>query len=139
MEKFVADAKPHVTTGASMDRRVLEDSFAAMDENRAAIKPSAAATVLASRAMRLAAAAAIIVAAGLLLTRGRHTPDRPPAPPQLADQTPTTMLSMMSLRMTYQHGGWDALDRQFRDTLDQFGLAASSLSMQQLLEGTNGS
>lgn len=145
MEKFVADAKPHVTTGASMDKRVLQDSFAAMDEKRrvglappsliGGLKPTL-------RFAKLAAAAAIIVAAGLLLTRDRHTPNRLPAPPELAAQTPATMLSMMSLRMAYQRGGWDALDRQFRDTLDQFGPAASRLSMSGRiagLEGSNGS
>jgi len=137
MEKFVADAKPHVTTGDAMDKRVLDDSFAAMDDTRAVIKPSAAATILASRAMRLAAAAVIIVVTGLLLVRDRHTPNQPA--PQPTAQAPARMLSMMSLRTTYQRGGWDALDRQFRDTLNQFGLASSSLSMQQLLEGSNGS
>ena len=141
IEKFVADAKLHVTTGDAMDKRVLSDSFAAMDEKRrvglappsviGGLKPTL-------RFAKLAAAAAIIVAAGLLLTRDRDTPNRPAAPPELVAQTPAAMLSMMSLRTTYQRGGWDALDRQFRDTLDQFGPTASRLSMQQLLEGSNG-
>jgi hypothetical protein len=41
--------------------------------------------------------------------------------------------------MAYQRGGWEALDRQFRDTLGQLGPGPSGLSMQQLLEGLNGS
>jgi hypothetical protein len=137
MEKFVRDAKPHVATGDAMDKWVLDDSFAAMDKKLAVIKPSAAATILASRTMRLAAAAAAILVTSLLLMPQRHAPNQPGPPP--AAQTPARMLSMMSLRTTYQRGGWEALDQQFRDTLGQFGLASSSLSMQQLLEGSNGS
>ncbi len=142
MEKFVKDAKPHLTTGESMDKRVLQDSFAAMDEKcRVGLAPPSVVGGLKPtvRFAKLAAAAAIIVATGVFLTRDRHMPDRLPVPPELAAQTPARMLSMMSLRTTYQRGGWDALDRQFRETLDQFGPASSRLSMQQLLEGSNGS
>ncbi len=152
MEKFVTDAKPHVTSGEAMDKRVLQDSFAAMDETRAAIKPGRVCkipslhTLTWSRVCNklhtlpvssAAAAAVIILVTGLLLMPQRHTPNQPA--PQPAAHTPARMLSMMSLRTAYQRGGWDALDRQFRDTLNQFGPASSSLSMQQLLEGSNGS
>ncbi len=151
MEKFVRNAKPHVATGAAMDKRVLDDSFAAMDETRAAIKPGRVCKIpslhtltwsrvcnkLHTLPVSSAAAAVVVLVTGLLLMPQRHAPNHPP--PELATQTPTTMLSMMSLRTTYQRGGWDALDRQFRDTLNQFGLASSSLSIQQLLEGSNGS
>jgi hypothetical protein len=123
-----------------MDKRVLDDSFAAMDERLAGIERSPAATILRSRTMRLAAAAAvIIIVTGLFLTRDRYAPNRPAPQLQLAAQSPAMMVSMMSLRVAYQRGGWEALDRQFRDTLDQFGPAPSSLSMHQLLEGSNGS
>jgi len=141
MEKFVADAKPHVTTGESMDKRVLQDSFAAMDEKcRVGLAPPSLIGGLKPtlRFAKLAVAAAVIIAIGVFLTRDRQEPSQP-APPQPAVQAPTAMLSMMSLRTTYQRGGWDALDRQFRDTLDQFGPVASGLSMRQLLEGPNGS
>jgi hypothetical protein len=40
--------------------------------------------------------------------------------------------------MAYQRGGFDALDRQFRDTLDALGPQSLSISMQELLEGVNG-
>ena len=85
-----------------------------------------------------AAAAVILIVTGLLLTRDQQTPDGLVPEPILVAQSPTRIVSMMSLRMAYQQGGWDALDQQFRDTLNTLGPGPSSLSMSQLLEGTNG-
>ncbi len=140
IEEHVRREKPHVTTGRSMDKRVLDDSYAAMDERLAATKRGPVAAIHLRRTMRLAAAAAVaIIVTGLFLTRDRHAPNQPARPPQLAAQSPAMMVSMMSLRTAYQRGGWEALDRQFRDTLGQLGPASSGLSMGQLLEGSNGS
>lgn len=135
IEEHVRREKPHVTTGRSMDKRVLDDSYAAMDEKLALGKRGPAAVIFSGRMLRIAAAAAvIIIVAGLFLTRDRNTPR-----PEITAQSPTMIVSMMSLRMAYQQGGWEALDRQFRDTLDQFGPGPNSLSMQQLLNASNGS
>jgi hypothetical protein len=140
IEEHVRRGKPHVTTGRSMDKRVLDDSFAAMDERFAATKRIPAAAIHLSRTMRLAAAAAvIIIVTGLFLTRDRQAPNPPAPQPEFVSQSPMMMVSMMSLRMAYQRGGWEALDRQFRDTLGQLWPGPSGLSMQQLLEGLNGS
>jgi hypothetical protein len=87
---------------------------------------------------KLAAAALIIVAAGLFLGRGRHIPSNPTAEPRLIAQSTLKKMSLMSLRMAYQRGGFDALDRQFRDTLDMMRPQSLSISMQELLEGVNG-
>ena len=87
---------------------------------------------------KLAAAVVIIVAAGLFLGRGRHIPSGPTAEPRLIAQSTVKKMSLMSLRMAYQRGGFDALDRQFRDTLDALGPQSLSISMQELLEGVNG-
>ena len=87
---------------------------------------------------KLAAAALIIVAASLFLGRGRHIPSGPTAEPRLIAQSTLKKMSLMSLRMAYQRGGFDALDRQFRDTLDALGPQSLSISMQDLLEGANG-
>ena len=84
------------------------------------------------------AAAVIVVVTSLLLSRhGRRTNGTTPENHFVA-QSPTRIVSIMSLRMTYQQGGWDALDRQFRDTLNTLGPAFSNLTMGQLLEGPNG-
>ncbi|MHC4324155.1 MAG: hypothetical protein ACYSUX_07770 [Planctomycetota bacterium] len=82
----------------------------------------------------LAAVAAVIVVAGLLLSVDRQNPERPVAKPELIAQTPAKIISMASMRMTYQRGGLDALDKQFRETLDVLGPRSSSVSIQELLE-----
>ena len=87
---------------------------------------------------KLAAAVVIIVAVGLFLGRGRHTPSGPTAEPRLIAQSTVKKMSLMSLRMAYQRGGFDALDRQLRDTLDLMRPQSLSISMQELLEGVNG-
>jgi len=87
---------------------------------------------------KIAAAALIIVAASLFLGRGRHIPSGPTAEPRLIAQSTLKKMSLMSLRMAYQRGGFNALDRQFRDTLDAPGPQSLNISMQELLEGVNG-
>ena len=77
---------------------------------------------------RLAVAAAIAVAVGLFVVgRNGHGPDRPPVSPQPTARSPAKMMSMMSLRMAYEHGGFDAVDRQLQDTLDEFRPRSSSV------------
>ncbi len=140
IEEFVSSGKSDITTGPQMDKRVLDDSFAAMDETIAAKRTSTAETILRSRATRLAAvAAAIIVVVGFFLGRGEQQPNVPMAEPRPLAQSPAKMMSMMSLRMAYQRGGFDALDRQFRDTLNVLGPRSSSMSKQELLQDFNGS
>jgi len=138
IEKFVIDAKPQVTTGSTMDKRTLDDSFAVMDKTingRAAVGRL---SLLASRAVQLAAAAVILIAAvGLFIGRGGHTPNGPTAQAPKAAQSPAKIVSMMSLRTAYRQGGMDALDEQLRDTLNVLGPPSSSISMQELLAGGN--
>jgi hypothetical protein len=142
VEKFVRDKKPRVTTGRQMDKQVLDDSFAAMEETfrvkSKACQLSVRSVFLQNRTMKLAAAAVIVVVTGLVLTRNGQRPNGTTPEPQLAAQSPTWIVSMMSLRMAYQEGGLDALDRQFRETLNTFGPGSSSLSMGQLLQNSNG-
>lgn len=139
IEKFVIDAKPQVTTGRPMDKRTLDDSFAAMEKtirSRAnAHKLSLPIMLIRSRAVQLAAAVIVIAAVGLFLERGGPVPIEPAAGPRLAAQSPAEIVSMMSLRTAYQRGGLDGLDEQLRDTLNVLGPPSSSISMQNLLAG----
>ena len=84
-------------------------------------------------AARLAAAAAVIVVVGLLFSRYRQKPDITTVKPPLIAQSPAKIITMASMRLTYQRGGLDALDKQFRDTLDVLGPRSSSVSIQELL------
>ena len=112
IEEFVKLEKPHVTTGPKMDKRTLNDSFAAMDETIRAGKPSAVGIILRSRAAKLAAAAAVILAVGLLMV------DRKPPVPTPKQQTvrvaksPAQMLTAMSLNLAWRRGGIEAMDEQ---------------------------
>ncbi|MHC4088360.1 MAG: hypothetical protein ACYSWZ_19840, partial [Planctomycetota bacterium] len=79
MEKFVKDRKPHVTTSRQMDRRTLDDSFAAMDRTirtkSAELKPSALRIIFRNRVIKFAAAAVIIAAIGLIAVFVHQGPD----------------------------------------------------------------
>jgi hypothetical protein len=88
-------------------------------------------------AAQLTAAAAVILVVGLLLSRDRQQPNIPAEKPALIAQSPAKIVSMASMRMAYQRGGMDALDQQFRDALDILGPRSSSVSIQELLEGSN--
>jgi hypothetical protein len=137
IEKFVSSGKPDVTTGPQMDKRVLDDSFAAMDETIAAKKPSAAGTLLRSRATRLAAAAVIIVAISLFTLQ---RDPREQEPPQITDvaKSPAEMLSVMSLNMAYRRGGIEAVDEQSSKAFEMLGARSVSVSVQELLAESNG-
>lgn len=87
----------------------------------------------------LAAAAAIVVVSGLWLTRDKPIPSGYVSESPNIAQSPTSIVSMISLRTAYQTGGWDALDQQLQETLDTFGPGPSSVPVQRLLEGLKGS
>jgi len=81
----------------------------------------------------LAAAAVVILALGmLLLGRFARGPEKPTTPSRPVANSAAEMMSMMSLRMAYEQGGFDALDRQLQNTLDEFGPRSSSVSLQEL-------
>jgi len=133
IEKFVKDAKPQATTGSPMDKRTLDDSYAAMDrtiQSRAdAHRPSLPGIVLRSRAVQFAAAAVIVIATvSLFLGRGGNVPNGPTAEVPKVAQSPAKIVSMMSLRTAYRQGGMDALDEQLSDTLDVLGPPSLSVS-----------
>jgi len=81
---------------------------------------------------KLAVAAAIVVAIGLFaLNRTLHGPEKPTTPPKLATDSPTEILTMKSLRLAYEQGGFDELDRQLQNTLDEFGPRSFGVSLQE--------
>ena len=131
IEEFVRLEKPHVTTGGEMDKRTLNDSFAAMDENIRANKPSAAGMILRSRAARFAAAAVVILAVGLLMVY-RNPPVR--QRPQMVSvaKSPADMLTARSLMTAYRHGGIEAIESQCDKALEMPGPRLDTLDMKEL-------
>lgn len=96
--------------------------------------PAAIRMVLGSWIGRLAVAATIAVAVGLFAIgpRGQGPTLLPEPPGPVADSSPVSKMSMMSLRAAYQRGGFDAVDRQLQDTLDEFRPRSSSVPVQEL-------
>ncbi|MBN2183289.1 MAG: hypothetical protein JW715_15365 [Sedimentisphaerales bacterium] len=141
IEKLVRQGKPRSTTSSRADKLTLDDSFSAMDRamQTKSSKFSPGRKNFSTIAIRIAAAAAIVIAVGLFLGRDKDKREVPPTGDNGDTNRETKLISMMSLRLSYQRGGLDALDEQFRDTLDAFGPRSSGISMRDLLEGTNGS
>jgi len=79
----------------------------------------------------LAVAATVVVAVGLFLVSppGPNKPIRPVGP---AADSAAERMTMGSLRLAYEQGGFDALDQQLQSTLDEFGPRSSSVSLQEL-------
>lgn len=137
-EEFVRDGKPHVRTGPQMDRRVLDDSFTAMEETLGANRPSLRRIILQSRAARLAAAAAvIIVAISLFMVHQGPNEQKQRGAPKIA-KSPAKMLSMMSLNMAYRRGGIEAVDARSEKAFEMLGSQPAKVSIQELLAESNG-
>ena len=103
------------------------------DKSASSRQPNIWRIIFGKPAAQLAAAAAVIVVIGLLLSRDKQNPNGSVAKPPPFANSPANIISMASMRMAYQRGGLDALDQQFRDTLDVFGPRSSSVSIQELL------
>ena len=132
IEEFVRLEKPHVTTGGTIDKRTLNDSFAAMDEAIRSNKQNVAGIILRSRAARLAAAAVIIVAAGLLMVyRSPHEQVANPKVMKVA-KSPAEMLTAKSLMMAYRHGGIEAIEKQCDKAFEMSGQRRDTLNVKEL-------
>jgi hypothetical protein len=83
--------------------------------------------------IRLAVAAAIVIAIGLFaLNRSAQESQKPFSPPEAATKSPAEIMTMGSLRLAYEQGGIEGLDRQLQNALDEFGPRSSSVSLQEL-------
>ncbi|MEN6336342.1 MAG: hypothetical protein ABFE01_18970 [Phycisphaerales bacterium] len=81
--------------------------------------------------IRLAVAAAIVVATGLCVLH-TNRPQEQISLPELAAGSPAEIMTMRSLSLAYEQGGFDELDRQLQSTLDEFGPRSSGVSSQRL-------
>lgn len=132
IEESVRLEKPHVTTGGEMDKRTLNDSFAAMDETIRSNKQSVAGTILRSRVVKLAAAAVIFVAVSLLMVY--QNPPVQQQPPQTVSvaKSPAEMLTARSLMIAYRHGGIEAIDSQCEKAFEMLGQRRDTLNVKEL-------
>lgn len=138
IEESVKLEKPHVTTGGEMDKRTLNDSFAAMDETIRAGKPNLAGIIFRSRAAKLAAAVVIVVGVGLLMVyRNPPVPQQPQQTVSVA-KSPAEMLTAMSLNLAWRRGGIEAVDEQSNKAFEMLGSQPDIVSIQELLAESNG-
>lgn len=133
-EKFVRRGKANVTTDSRMDRRALDDSFAAMDETIAAGRSSVAMMILRSGAMKVAAAAAAAIVIVALFIVGRVP--RGPEPARVGQQAASAieMVTAMSLERAYRQGGIEAVEDQCRRVFGTATHESGSPSILQLLD-----
>ena len=139
IEEFVKLEKPHVKTSSEIDKRTIDDSFAAMNETIRAKKPSVAGIILRSRAAKLAAAAVIFVAVSLLMVqRNPSVQQQSPKETVSVTKSPAEMLSAMSLNLAWRRGGIEAMDEQSSKAFELLGSKPVETTIEELSAELNG-
>ncbi|MBA7681638.1 hypothetical protein ES703_89978 [subsurface metagenome] len=142
IEEFVKVRKPHVTTSREMDKRTLNDSFAAMEQTirakSADHKPSAPRIIILSRMIKLAAAAVIIV--GISFFIAHQGPSEQGHTTRFLEvaESPSEIMTMKSLTIAYRRGGIEGIENQCEKALKILGPQPASISLGDLFNGSNG-
>ena len=129
-----------MTTGRRMDKRTLDDSFAAMEQTirakSADRKPSASRIIILSRMMKLAAAAVIIV--GISLFVAHQGPSEQGGITKVLEvvESPSEIMTMKSLTIAYRRGGMEAIENQCEKALKILGPQPASISLGDLFNGS---
>ena len=137
VEEFVKLEKPQVTTGGEMDKRTLNDSFAAMDKTIRSSKQSAAGIILRSKAAKLAAAAVIFIVISLLMVHQNPLVQQPPQKESIV-KSPTEMLTAISLNLAWRRGGIEAMDEQSSKAFKMLGSEPAKITIEELRVELNG-
>jgi hypothetical protein len=83
-------------------------------------------------------AAVIAIAAFVILLTHRQTDKRVEPTVANAVQSPTKMLSVLSLSLAYRQGGLDAVDEQCKKAFELLGQKNTNVSIGELLNESNG-
>ena len=142
IEEFVKVRKPHLKTSREMDKRTLNDSFAAMEQTirakSADHKPSAPRIIILSRMIKLAAAAVIIVGISFFIAhQGPSEQGRTTRVLEVAE-SPSEIMTMKSLTIAYRRGGIEGIENQCEKALKILGPQPASISLGDLFNGSNG-
>jgi hypothetical protein len=138
IEKFVRVGKPHETTSELMDKRTLNDSFAAIEQT-IQVKPCVPSVIFRNRMMRFTAAAAIIIAL-ISLFIVHQGPDEKVVTNDVPTITksPAELLTVASLNMAYRRGGIEAVEQQCEQAVEKLGLQPAKITVKELLTKPNG-
>jgi len=140
IEEFVKVRKPHVTTSREMDKRTLDDSFAAMEQTilakSADHKPSTPRIIILSRMIKLAAAAVIIV--GISFYIAHQGPSEQGITTKFLEvaESPSEIMTMKSLTIAYRRGGIEGIENQCEKALKILGPQPASISLGDLFNGS---
>jgi hypothetical protein len=141
IEEFVKVRKPHVTTSRQMDKRTLDDSFAAMEQTirakSAGHEPSTARIITLSRMMKLTAAAAVIIVA-ISFYIARQGPSEQAGITKVLEvaESPSEIMTMKSLTIAYRRGGIEGIENQCEKALKILGPQPASISLGDLFNGS---
>ena len=141
IEEFVKVRKPYVTTSREMDKRTLNDSFAAMEQTirakSADHKPSTARIITLSRMMKLTAAAAVIIV-GISFFIAHQGPSEQGRTTRVLEivESPSEIMTMKSLKIAYSRGGIEGIENQCEKALKILGPQPASLSLGDLFNGS---
>jgi hypothetical protein len=138
IEEFVKIRKPNVTTSGEMDKRTLDDSFAAMEQTmQAKSAPSTARIITLSRMIKLTAAAAVIII-GISIFIAHLGPGEQQDTTIIAKVTesPAEIMTMKSLKIAYYRGGIEGIENQCKEALKILGPQPASISMAELFNGS---
>jgi len=139
IEKFVKVRKPSVTTSQQMDKRTLNDSFAAMEQIIQAKSTKYKPSVLRNRRMRLAAAAAVIVVIiSLFIVHQGPVKQVDTTIVSNSTKSPAELLTVASLNMAYRRGGIKEIEKQCDEAVDKLGPWPAKITVKELFTGFNG-
>ena len=141
IEEFVKVRKPHITTSREMDKRTLDDSFAAMEQTirakSADHKPSTPRIITLSRMMKLTAAAAvIIVGISFYIVHQGPGEQNDTIIVSEAVESPSEIMTMKSLKIAYSRGGIEGIENQCEKALKILGPQPASISLGDLFNGS---
>lgn len=142
MEELIRTEKSHIATTGRMDKRVLDDSFAAMEETilakSAGYKPNLLRTIIKSRITKFVAAAVVILVVGVFIVQ-RRADERTQngVKPEVA-KSPAEMMTAISLNMAYRRGGMEEVDRQCDKAFEMLGPRPGRITVQEILAEFNG-
>jgi len=143
IEKFVRVRKPHKTTSEQMDKRTLNDSFAAMEQTIQAkstkYKPSAPRLIIRNRITRLVAAAAVIIVVISLFIFYQDSDEQVDTViASISTKSPAELLTVASLNIAYRRGGIKAVEQQCEEAIDKLGPQPAKITIKELLAKFNG-
>ena len=140
IEEFVKVRKQHITTSRQMDKRTLDDSFAAMEQTirakSADHKPSTARIIILSRMMKLTAAAAVIIVAISFFIAHQEPSEQGITRVLEIVESPSEIMTMKSLTIAYRQGGIEGIENQCEKALKILGPQPASISLGDLFNGS---